>query len=73
MKIPLQKWREREYPLTAKATIHLWVTQGFFKGKGILANKVTRIGGRWYIDIDTPEKSVADEIIEKIMKLKQQK
>ena len=56
-KIPLQKYREIEYPLTPKSTIHLWAQEAYFKNNGPLAGMISRVGGRWYVEI------IPDEVV----------
>lgn len=49
--IPLQKFGEMEFPVTPKSTLNLWAVEGFFRDKGVLAGRIKRIGGRWYVVI----------------------
>ena len=60
--IPLQKYREFYFPLTPKSTINLWAKQGYFQNKGPFAGKVTKYGGRWYVE------TVTDPVTKKIVK-----
>lgn len=70
-KIPLQKFRDREYPLTPKSTIHYWAEEGYFHNRGPLAGLVEKIGGRWYVKMsaisDSADRVVTD-IIAKIIR-----
>jgi hypothetical protein len=63
--IPLQKFGEHEYPLTPKSTLNLWAKQGYFQNTGPLAGMVSRIGGRWYVQIGS-EDSVVEGITSSI-------
>ena len=65
--IPLQKFREIEYPLTPRSTMQLWAEQAYYKNFGPLAGRIQRNGGRWYISIS--EDNVVSAIKEKIKEL----
>jgi len=60
--IPLQKFREVEYPLTPKSTIHHWAVQGYYHHSGPLAGKVKKEGGRWYVQVGSK-----DPVVESIV------
>ena len=51
--IPLQKFREVEYPLTPKSTMHYWAVEGYYRNSGPLAGRVEKIGGRWYVKLSS--------------------
>jgi hypothetical protein len=53
--IPLQKFGQQEYPLTPKSTLNLWAKQGYFQKTGPLAGMISRIGGRWYVQIGSDD------------------
>jgi len=63
--IPLQKFGEEEYPMTPKSTLNYWAKLGYYRNEGILAGMVTRIGGRWYVEIGSGD-FVTEEIIHSI-------
>ncbi len=68
-KIPLQKWAELNYPMTSKSTINYWAGRGFWGDTNSpLCGKVSRIGGRWYVDDDESDHLV-DSIVSDVVEL----
>ena len=62
--ISLRKYIEVEYPLTSKSTYTYWANQALYQGRGPLAGKVKRVGGRWYIELNRDK--VVSGIVEDI-------
>lgn len=67
--IPLQKFREIEYPMTPKSTVHFWATEAYFKNRGPLAGRIKKILGRWYVATSNDD-TVVEEILKNIRTLR---
>jgi hypothetical protein len=62
--IPLQKFREIAFPLTPKSTMNFWAKLAYFRNEGPLAGRISKIRGRWYVQIS--EDCVVNGIKEQI-------
>ncbi len=55
--------------MTAKSTIHFWVTEACRHNRGPFAGKVRKICGRWYVTISSDD-GVVQSIIDNIKTLR---
>jgi hypothetical protein len=65
-KIPLQKFAQKEFPMTPRSTVHHWAKQAQDNKEGPLAGMIERVGGRWYVNVGDP---TTDKIVSEVKAL----
>ncbi len=70
--IPLQKYRDFEFPLTPNSTMNLWAKQAYYNNTGPLKGRVEKVGGRWYVEIGSND-PVVEGILENIKNMNNQR
>lgn len=58
----LETWRKKQFApedIPARSTVLKWLANGDLAGK--------RIGGSWYIDVETESKTTGDDLVDRVL------